>query len=291
MYYIVYYFFWLITLLPLGILYFISDLLYPLVYHVFGYRKNVVRENLEKSFPGKSAKERLIIERKFYHYFCDLFVETIKEMHFSKAEISRRMTFGNIDAIKEQHANGKSVMLMTAHYGNWEWPIALSLYLPAEIPLYGIYKEQTNKIFDKLFFNLRSRFGGIPVEKKFLLRFMFKLKGEKKLGNFWMISDQTPTGWAGTTFFWIKFLNQHTATLTGTEELALKFDYPVFYADITRLKRGYYHCEFVPIELAPTKAKPYEITEKYMQLLENRIRTAPQFWLWSHRRWKYQPNQ
>ena len=289
MYYLVYFSFWLITLLPLRLLYILSDIFYPIAYYVAGYRKDVVRSNIRRSFPEKSVEERLKIERDYYRYFCDLFVETMKEMHFSKNEIKKRMTFGNFDAIKDQYAIGKSVMLMTAHYGNWEWPIALSLYLPNEIPLYGIYKEQSNKAFDKLFFKLRTRFGGIPIEKNRLMRFLIQLKKEKKLGNFWMISDQTPYGVA-SGFFWTKFLNQDTATLTGTEQLAIKFDFPVFYADITRTKRGYYHCEFIPITLEPTKTKEYEITEKYMQLLEKRIQSAPQYWLWSHRRWKYQRN-
>jgi KDO2-lipid IV(A) lauroyltransferase len=116
---------------------------------------------------------------------------------------------------------------------------------------------------------------------------MLGLRKENELGNFWMISDQTPTG-SGANFFWTNFLNQDTATLTGTEQLAVKFDYPVFYADISCKKRGYYHCEFVPIELEPTKANQFDITEKYMKLLENRIKTSPKYWLWSHRRWKYQ---
>ncbi len=289
MYYIVYFSFWLITLLPLRLLYIMSDILYPIVYYVAGYRKDVVRSNISRSFPEKPQEERLKIERNYYRYFCDLFVETMKEMHFSKDEIKRRMTIGNFDAVKEQYAKGKSVMLMTAHYGNWEWPIALSLYLPEEVPLYGIYKKQSNNTFDKLFFKLRSRFGGIPIEKNRLMRLLIQLKKEKKLGNFWMIADQTPYG-SDIGFFWTKFLNQDTATLTGTEQLARKFDFPVFYADITRTKRGYYHCEFIPITLEPTQTKEFEITERYMQLLEKRIQISPQFWLWSHRRWKYQRN-
>ncbi|MEI6753782.1 MAG: lysophospholipid acyltransferase family protein [Paludibacter sp.] len=288
MYYLVYFSFWLITLLPLRLLYILSDILYPIVYYVVGYRKDVVRYNISKSFPEKTQQEKLKIERNYYRYFCDLFIETMKEMHFSIDEIKRRMTFGNFDALKEQYAKGKSVMLMTAHYGNWEWPIALSLYLPDEVPLYGIYKAQSNKSFDTLFFKLRSRFGGIPIEKNRLMRFLIQLKKENKLGNFWMIADQTPYG-SDVNFFWTKFLNQDTATLTGTEQLARKFDFPVFYADIIRTKRGYYHCEFIPITLEPTQTKEFEITERYMQLLEKRIQTSPQFWLWSHRRWKYQP--
>jgi KDO2-lipid IV(A) lauroyltransferase len=209
-------------------------------------------------------------------------------MHLTEKEIRRRMTYGNLDAVKEQYAKGKSVMMMTAHYGNWEWPSALSLDLPEEAPLYGIYKELNNKKFDKLIFSLRSKFGGIPIEKKNLLRFMVKLKKEKKLGNFWMISDQTPHG--RNIHFWTKFLNQDTATLTGSEQLARKFNYPVFYVEIIRTKRGYYHCEFIPVSLDSANTDEFEITEKYTKLLEKTIKANPEFWLWSHRRWKYKRN-
>jgi len=289
MYYLIYASVWLITLLPFWLLYLLSDFLYPIVYYVVGYRKKVVHTNIRRSFPEKSEKEILKIERKFYRFFCDLFMETMKEMHFSESEMRRRMTYGNVEGILEQYARGKSVMIMTAHYGNWEWTLGFPLFMPAEQASNPIYMKQTSQHFDKLMYSLRSKFGAELIEKKELLRVMFRLKKEEKPGNFWMISDQTPTG-SGANFFWTQFLNQDTATLTGTEQLAVKFDYPVFYADITRKKRGYYHCEYIPISLEPTKNKEFEITEKYLQLLENRIQTSPQYWLWSHRRWKYQRN-
>lgn len=285
MYYLIYSLVWLITLLPLRILYLLSDLFYPIVYYVVGYRRKIVRTNITKSFPEKSEKERLKIERQFYRFFCDLFIETIKEMHMSEGELKRRMTYGNIEGILEQYAVGKSVMIMTAHYGNWEWTLAFPLFMPENQSSNPIYKKQTSKNFDNLMFSLRSKFGAELIEKNELLRVMFRLKKEEKLGNFWMISDQTPS-WTGI-HYWTNFLNQDTATLTGTEQLAVKFDYPIFYADISRIKRGYYHCEFNLISLEPTKMQEFEITEKYMQLLEKRIQSNPQYWLWSHKRWKH----
>jgi KDO2-lipid IV(A) lauroyltransferase len=274
----------LITRLPLSLLYVFSDFCYLILYYLVGYRKNVVRTNLTKSFPDKTKKERRLIERRFFRYFCDLFVETMYMTHISEKEIRCRVSYGNYEGILEEYEKGKSVMMMTAHYGNWEWPCGLALDLPEKDPLYGIYKKQSNEQFDRFMFSLRSKFGGKPIEKKGLLRTMLKLKSEGKLGNFWMISDQTP---GNSIHYWTKFLNQDTPTLTGTEQLARKFNYPVFYVEIVRTKRGYYHCEFIPISLEPTQTAEFEITEKYMQLLEKTIIAKPEFWLWSHRRWKY----
>ena len=285
MFYILYAFIWLITWIPLRLLYVVSDICYPIVYHVVRYRKAVVRMNLAKSFPEKTEKERRAIERRFYHFFCDLFVETMYEMHISEKEIHRRMTFGNLEQILEQNAKNKSVMIMTAHYGNWEWTLAFSLFSPEDYPSNPIYKRLRNGRFDKMIHQLRARYGAKLIEKNDLLRVMFRLKKDNQVGNFWMISDQTPNG--RNIHFWTPFLNQDTPTVTGTEQLARKFDYPVFYADINRIKRGYYHCEFKPISLEPTKTKEFEITENYMKLLQKSIEAHPEFWLWSHRRWKF----
>jgi len=286
MFYILHAFIWIITWLPLRVLYLISDLCFPLVYYIVGYRKKVVRLNLTKSFPEKTVKELRSIERRYYRFLCDLIVETIYEMHIGEKEIESRMTYGNLQAILDQNDLNKSVMIMTAHYGNWEWLLGFSLYLPENYPSNPIYKRLRNDQFDKLFYQLRCRHGAKIIEKKELLRVMFKLQKENQIGNFWMISDQTPN--AKNLHYWTTFLNQDTPVVTGTEQLARKFDYPVFYAEINRVKRGYYHCEFIPIALEPTKTKEFEISEKYMNLLEKSINTHPEYWLWSHRRWKFQ---
>jgi len=284
MFYLFYGFIWLITWLPLGVLYLFSDFFFLLVYFVAGYRKKVVRENLNNSFPTKTEKEKRKIERQFYRFFCDLFIEILKEMHMSKAEICRRMTMGNLDEVLEQTAKGKSVMLMTAHYGNWEWTSAISAYCPQESLVYAVYRRLKNKNSDSFIYSLRSKLGAINIEKSNLVRTMIRLKKEGKPGMFGMISDQTPS--RGHIHYWTDFLNQDTATLNGTEQLARKFDYPVFFARITRKKRGYYHCELIPISLEPKLTPEFEITETYMRLLEKTIIDQPAYWLWSHRRWK-----
>jgi Kdo2-lipid IVA lauroyltransferase/acyltransferase len=287
-YYILYSIVWLFTWLPLPVLYLFSDISYPVVYYVVGYRKKVVRTNLSNSFPSKSRKELRAIERKFYRFFCDLFVETMYEMHIGEKEMRKRMTYGNVESIIEQYALNKSVMIMTAHYGNWEWTLGFPLFMTGDHRSNPIYKRLRNKRFDKLIYSLRAKYGAELIEKRDLLRVMFRLQKEKKQGNFWMISDQTPN--AFSIHYWTRFLNQDTPVVVGTEQLSKKFDYPVFYAEITCIKRGYYHCNFVPVTLEPNKTGEFEISEKYMQLVEKTIEANPQYWLWSHRRWKHKRN-
>ncbi|MDR0370808.1 MAG: lysophospholipid acyltransferase family protein [Prevotellaceae bacterium] len=275
---------WLLALIPLRLLYCLSDLLFIPVY-LSGYRKEVVRRNLRNAFPEKRVKELRKIERRFYRYFCDLLMEDLKLIHLSEKQIKKRIVFKNKDAAIEQYQLGKSVMLYTSHYGNWEWNAAFSLHLPKERPVYQVYKSLKNRHFDKFMYGIRRKFGAENVEKKDLMRKMISLRKEGRLGMFGMISDQSPS--ANHIRYWTKFLNQYTPFLDGTEQLARKFDYPVFYVRLVRKRRGYYECQIEPIELKPAETTQFEITEKYARLLEQDIRNAPQYWLWSHRRWKY----
>jgi KDO2-lipid IV(A) lauroyltransferase len=278
----------LVTLLPLRVLYLFSDISYPLIYYVFGYRKTVVRTNLMKSFPEKPEKEIRKIERRFYRYFCDLFIETLSEMHMSKQEILKRIDIGNVEPIVEQLKSGRSVMLMTAHYGNWEWASVLSLVFPEDNKLHSIYKKLRNPKFDALMLELRTKFTGMNIEKNDLLRSMVNMKKEGIVGVFGMISDQSPSGKGA--HYWTTFLNQDTPVLLGTEQLAKKFDYPVFYIHINRVRRGYYKCEYHLISLEPKQTTEHEITDAYIRILENGIKAAPEFWLWTHKRWKFSRN-
>lgn len=286
MFHIFYAFIWLLSWLPLPLLYLLSDfVLYPVVYYLVGYRKKVARENLKNSFPEKSTKELRKIERDFYHYFSDLLIEIMYMMHISEQEMSHRFTPVNVNVILEQYAQGKSVMGMTSHYGNWEWASCYSMYLPEESPVYNIFKKLTNKNFGKLINGWRTRFGGKAVDMKNLLRLMVRLKKEEKNATFGMISDQSPL--RSHIQHWTRFLNQETPVIVGTEQLAKKFDYPVFYFHINRLKRGYYECEFYPITLSPLETSEFEITDRYTQILEEKIKEHPEFWLWTHKRWKH----
>ena len=276
---------WIITLLPLRVLYIFSDISYPVIYYLIRYRRSVVRSNIEKSFPNKTKKELRKTERRFYRFFCDLFVETIYEINISEAETKRRFSFVNIEGLLKEHAKGKGVLVMTAHYGNWEWGANFPLFVSEKINACQIYKELSNKKFDKFIYNLRAKFGGINVEKRNLLRTMIKLQSDADKGIYFMISDQTPA--AQKIHHWTQFLHQDTPALTGTEQLARKFDYAVFYAETKCIKRGYYQCEMIPLEMESAKTAEFEITEKYMKMLQKTIEAKPEYWLWSHKRWKY----
>ena len=285
MFYLFYAFVWLIAWMPLRALYLLSDIMYLIVYYLVGYRKKVVRMNLSNSFPQHSAASLGKIERAFYRHFCDVFVETLYEMHCSEKEIKKRMVFINIDKALAEYDKGRSSLLMTAHYGNWEWTSSFSLWLPSDKPLYGVYKKLSSKNFNQFMCDLRMKFTGLNVEKDDLLRKLIELKRDGKLAMFGMISDQTPP--RISIHYWTTFLNQDTAILTGTETLAKKLNLPVFYGKITRVKRGYYTCEFIPIAIEPKETAEFEITDKYIRLLEEQILSAPEYWLWTHKRWKH----
>ncbi len=273
------------SLLPFWMLYLISDFAYFLVYHVAKYRIGVVRENLKRSFPEKSAIELIKIEKEFYHHFCDIFLESLKQPGMSKTMMKRRMKFVNYEPMLRHYDEGRSVMLLTSHYANWEWTSSFSLYLPEDKPAYQIYKRQTDATSDRIIDDIRKHFGSKNVEMKNILRQMITMRGEGKLGMFGMLSDQSPS--RNSMHYFTNFLKQYTAVITGTEQLARKFNYPVYYVRMKKIKRGYYTCHFLPIAINPAETAEFEISEKYMRMLEDDIEQNPAYWLWTHKRWKY----
>lgn len=285
MYYFIYTLTWLVTLLPIRLLYLISDFIYLLVYHVVKYRRKVVRKNLNNSFPEKSLSEIIKIEKKFYRHFCDIFIEMTYQFHLSQKSMLKRMVYKNPELILEQYQNNKSVMLMSAHYCNWEWSPALAMHLPKDKNFYAIYKQLTNKHFDRLIAGIRTQYGGKVIEAKSLYPTMLKMKNNGILGTFLMAADQRPA--PKSARHWVRFLNQDTAVMTGTEQLARKFNYPVILMHVERIKRGYFSCEFEMIEAEPKNTQDFIITERYMELLEEKIRKNPEYWLWTHNRWKH----
>jgi Kdo2-lipid IVA lauroyltransferase/acyltransferase len=276
---------YLVTLLPLRVLYVISDMLFPLVYHVVRYRRKVVRQNLTLSFPEKSKLEIIKIERKFYHYFCDVFIEAMYRINMSAKEVSKRITFENVELIEKIYAENKSAMLMMAHYGNWEWVSALSLHLPKDSPLYGVYKQLKNAEFDNMTYQLRLKYNMGNIEMRELFKTMLRMSKAGEKGVFAMVGDQRPA--YNSIRFSMMFLNQPTPVIVGTEVLARKFNYPVLILSITRPKRGYYHCKVEILSENPQAETEFAISQKYMQQLEVDITQHPELWLWTHKRWKY----
>ena len=272
-----------ISILPFSLFYLLSDLLYLLIYKVVGYREKVVYENLKNSFPEKSHKELKEIEKKFFHYLCDLVLETLKTLTISKKEALRRCAFNEnaIAIFKQLNDEKKSCILVMGHFGNWEWA-GSSFSLLNSQQLYVIYHPLSNKYFDKLMYNMRSRFGTKLYAMKDTMREMIRNRHEINATAF--IADQTPSP---EVAYWTTFLNQDTPVFWGTEKIAQKLNYPVLYATVNRKKRGYYEVNVEYLVKNPKDTNEGEISELHTRKLEKDIIAQPEIWLWSHRRWKY----
>lgn len=284
MYKLVYIVFYLLSLLPFRLLYGLSDFLYVIMYHVAGYRKGVVRKNLNRSFPGKSEAERKQIERKFYHWLCDYFMESIKLLSISEKELRRRFTITNSAEIEQCFEEGQSTAAILGHYCNWEWLSCVGIDLPSNRKVGLIYHPLRNKYFDKLFIALRSHMGGVTVPKQDILRYLIRYKRDGIMSLFGYIADQGPK--MGNIHLWLDFLHQDTPVFTGAERIMRKMNNAVFYVEMTRPKRGYYTCTYHLITREPAKLPEHEITRRFFQLLEQTIEKRPEFYLWSHNRWK-----
>lgn len=284
LYYIFASIWYLISLLPFKVLYFISDLLYFPLYYVIRYRRKLVRKNLIDSFPEKSEDDIIKIEKRFYSFFCDYVVETIKLFSISEKNIKKRMVFKGIDEIEKSMEDGNSCFLYLGHYCNWEWITSFPLYVQGNILCGQVYHVLHNKIIDRLFYYLRGRFNAISIPMGSILRRIAENRSIKKQMIIGFISDQAPF-W-NNIHYWTNFLNHDTPVFTGTERIAKRTGFSVYYADIKRVKRGYYICEFKKLTDSPKKYPDYEITEMYMRALESTIIRAPEYWLWTHNRWK-----
>lgn len=284
LYYIFYAFVWLISFLPLPVLYLLSYVIYGLAYYVVKYRRKVVRTNLVNSFPEKSLEEIEKIEKAYYLHFADVVVETIKLMHISDDEMRQRMQFTNPEVLSDFCEKGKSVIVMLGHYGNWEW--IPSIYMNYDGIVGGeLYRPLKNKFFDGFFLKLRSRFGTLNIPKNDALRTIVTLRRENKTFALGFIADQTPS--KNNLHYWNTFLHQDTPFLTGPERIAKSGGYAVIYFDVRKIERGYYSCELITIAEDAKNTAENEITDKYVELFEKTIRRDPSCWLWSHKRWKH----
>ncbi len=273
--------FYLISLFPMRLLYVLSDIAYPFVFAF--YRRKLVRQQLTECFPEKDIKEIKTIERKFYHQFCDTFVEMIKQFSMSKDEMMRRMVFVDCDkALGTFNNEQKILFLMLGHFGNWEWIASLQYWTPG-VHCSQVYHPLTDDVFDELFIQLREQYGGECIKMRKTVRRMIQLNAGDKPVICGMIADQQPR-WDAIHHF-CQFLRHESAVFIGTEELAKKLNSLVYYGSVTRVKRGYYQCRLVPITLSPQEMSDYDITDKYFELLEADIRQHPELWLWTHKRW------
>jgi len=272
-----------ISILPLWILHGISSLFYMLIYFVFGYRKKVIRTNLERSLLHLSKKELRRVERQFYQHFCDLVVESLKNFTVSERQVKKRFVIKNPEIIDKFWEDGRDVIIAGGHYNAWEL-YALAMPLFHKHTGVGVYKPLSNKFFDHKLRTSRERFGLKLTPMKESTR-QFAATDSPAKRAFIMGADQSPSN--PDNAYWMTFLNQDTGELFGTEKYAKKYNLPVIFGKAIKVKRGYYSLTYEVLFDEPTQHKYGQITEKHTQILEKQILDKPQYWLWSHRRWKH----
>ena len=285
-YYIALPFIYLISILPFWLMYRLSDMAFVIVYYLLGYRKKVVLTNLRHSFPEKSEAEIQQIAKRFYQYFCDLILETVKTLTISPKAVKKRLTFEDTAVLKAYYQKQQSVILILGHWGNWELAGARFGVEPDLHQLFVIYHELKNKYFDQLVYHMRTRLGNQLYEMKKTLRGMVSNRKEVTATAF--IADQTPSH---ENVFWLTFLHQDTPIFMGPEKIARKFNYPVIYISVRREKRGCYAIESELLFDNPKEANENEISIRHTRRLEKDIRSQPELWLWTHRRWKHKRQQ
>lgn len=274
---------WCISILPFPIFYKLSDFVCFFVYRVFGYRKKTVRKNLAMTLPHLSDKERLEVERKFYTHMCDLFMEMIKTMTISEKEINRRFVITNIELIAEYEAKGKSVVLMCAHYGSWEWLINIAKKI--NFRSIGVYKKIGNKYFDKLIRDIRSRLHAELVETKRTVELMEYNAAHGIKAFYGFASDQSPQLMKAK--YWDNFMGFEVPVYTGAEMLAKKLDMNIIFIKVKKVKRGFYEATLMPLVDNPRDYPDYEITSLFLREVEKQILEQPEYYFWTHKRWKH----
>lgn len=284
-YYILYGINWVITLLPLSILYVFSDVLFLFLYFFPSYRRKIVAKNLARSFPKKSAKEIRGIEKKFYRHLADLFIETLKLTHMSNEQLRKRMALKNPGVIEDLFNAGRDVAVVYSHYCNWEW-LSTCLPLYTKYKCVGVYKPLQNKTLNKFINDIRTQNDGEIAPMQLIVRKIIENRQKNIRGIYGFITDQTP---ARTLIeYYTDFLNQETPVFLGLEKIADKYDMSVVFFDIQKVKRGYY-CLTIDLLFESTKDLPkYKVTDTHVRRLEEMIIRKPEYWLWTHRRWKYQ---
>ncbi|MDX9769304.1 MAG: lysophospholipid acyltransferase family protein [Tenuifilaceae bacterium] len=278
---------WLIAQIPAKASFILSDFIYLVIYHIAGYRRKVVRKNLTNSFPSKDLDAIIRIEKAYYHHLCDLFLENFFLLHASRQRAVKRCKFKNPEVFEKLYAEGKSAILVSGHYGNWE--LFALIGKVAKHTSLGVYKPLSNKNFEVMMNRTRKRFGGIPVPMMDTLRAIVDCNRKGQPFLLGLVGDQTPP--AKHIQYWTMFLNQDTPVYLGIEKIAQKFDLPVYFCDMQKIRRGYYEVNFELITDNPKSLGEFELTELHTHRLEKQIMDRPEFWLWSHRRWKHKPKK
>jgi KDO2-lipid IV(A) lauroyltransferase len=280
---IIYPFLWFISILPFRLLYIFSDLVYILVYYVIGYRKKVVNSNLTLAFPDKTNAEIKAIERKFYKHMCDMFLEMIKSLTISKGEMIKRFKFVNFEVLQKFEEQKRSVVLMCGHYASYEWMMSLGYHIKHNG--YGVYMPIANKYFDRLVKRIRTKHGAYLIPKKEATKTIREHFTSGELAMYGLASDQSPQ--LKRARYWRNFLGVKVPVFLGAEKIAKEYDYPVVFLDIQKVKRGYYETTVSIITEDPRALADYKITDTFTEMLEAQIRKQPEYYLWTHKRFKH----
>ena len=272
-----------LSLLPLGVLYYISDFLYLIIYKLFGYRKKVVKANLKSVFKDKSDAEILSIEKAYYKHLCDIVVESVKVFSISAEELQMRMKVHNPEILEKYRLQNRTCMCVTAHYGNYEWAgISFPLH-NKKYHAWGLYQKLNNSFFDKKMKVSRGKFGVNMVQSTQVNAYLAGLKEKVFMAGF--IADQKPIN--PKTAIWTLFLGRETGFSKGAELYARKFNSVMLYGEVVKIKRGFYTLEYKVICEDLSSEENFLPSKKFIKLLETQITKQPEYWLWSHKRWKH----
>jgi KDO2-lipid IV(A) lauroyltransferase len=276
-----------LAVLPPGLMYLFSDLLFFIGYYVVGYRKKVVFENLKKSFPEKDSRWRRSTALGFYRHLADVMIEDMAMLHMKPSRVNRMVTVKGLDILEDLYNKNKNITGLIGHYGNWELLTTLPQHTPYTI--LSVYKPLKNKFFNRKIYEMRKRFQGVPVPMKSVYQHIIQYENNDGPFITGFVSDQSPP--RKSINYRTTFLNQETAFFTGGEKIARKFNHAVVFTAVKKIKRGSYQVVFRKLVEDAARAGDNEITERYVRALEDLIREEPRYWLWSHRRWKHQRGQ
>jgi len=273
---------WLVSILPYRLFYLLSDLFFILIYHIVGYRKKVVYENLKLVFPNKKEKEILRIRKDFFKHMCDMFLEMVKTMNLSKEEVKKRYHVKNIEVIQEIEKT-TSILIVCSHFANWEWNVSMNNYVQSKG--YAVYQKIGNDYFDQWIKRVRQRWNTTLITQKQTVKTVLRNKLNGVIGIFGMVSDQSPQ--AHRAQYWSEFMGIQVPIFNGAETMARKMDLAVVFLKVSKVKRGYYQAEFIPITTSGSKTDKNQITDTFLRLTEQQIKEKPEHYLWTHKRWKH----
>ncbi|MCG2461359.1 lysophospholipid acyltransferase family protein [Flavobacteriaceae bacterium F89] len=275
-------FLWIISILPFRLFYLFSDFVFILVYHLIGYRKKVVYDNLKLVFPYKKEKELRLIEKRFYRHMCDMFLEMVKTLNMTKGELKRRYRVINIEVL-QKILEQKSVLILCSHYANWEWNVSINNYVEANG--YAVYQKIGNRYFDKMIRNIRAKWNTELITQEDTVKTVVRNEQNGIIGGYGMVSDQSPQ--AHRAQYWTEFMGVKVPIFNGAESLARKLDLAVVFLKVSKVKRGYFKAEIIPITTSGKETEKNEITDQFLRLTEAQIKERPEHYLWTHKRWKH----